>query len=162
MSLYDKDGNQTHTLTKVKSDSNGFYIDADTLVVKTVYDTNGNAIRTTDAEGNITEYAYDSSARVTSVTDKKVQEDGTLKDMVGSYQYDVPVGSDNANGLNNIITRFTNAKNIISETLLDGSGRILSNTDNPIIESSTGKTLVTQNHYDDEGNESVIFSVSGK
>ncbi len=81
--LYDANGNQTHTIQNPSYDvaEKAFYVTDDSIVNASVYDTSGQVISQTDAEGNTVEFAYDNQGNLTKVT--------LPGDNVTTYAYDV-------------------------------------------------------------------------
>ncbi|MGI6501485.1 MAG: DNRLRE domain-containing protein [Anaerostipes sp.] len=136
MSLFDKEGKQTHTIQNpvVTTDGAASVGDA-TIVTETEYDAKGNESKTTDAKGNKTSYTYDPQNRIERVTQGDVTtgiaytmaEDGTSTTSITD-----------ANG--NINEEVSNAAGLTEKTT-SREGKVL------------GKSISTVSTYDASGNK---------
>ncbi|HIX68914.1 MAG TPA: DNRLRE domain-containing protein [Candidatus Anaerostipes excrementavium] len=85
LNLYDKQGQQTHTIQNPSIEGDAIGTDASSIVTETQYDANGNEVSVTDGNGNKTTYAYDDQNRLTEIGQGSVKhriayemgEDGT-------------------------------------------------------------------------------------
>ena len=74
LTLYNKEGKTTHTISQPMVDGDSIITGKDTVINETAYDINGNESAVTDGNGNVTTYTYDDQNRVTGVSRKNGNE----------------------------------------------------------------------------------------
>ena len=74
LTLYNKEGKTTHTISQPVVDGDNIITGKDTIINETAYDINGNESAVTDGNGNVTTYTYDDQNRVTGVSRKNGNE----------------------------------------------------------------------------------------
>ncbi|OLR58404.1 hypothetical protein BHF70_01445 [Anaerostipes sp. 494a] len=133
ISLFDKEGKQTHTIQNPKVDHGAVTVDDTSIVTKTSYDANGNEISAIDGNGNTTGYAYDDQNRVTKVTQDNI-----------SSTIAYSIGEDGKT-----TTSVTDAKGHINREVTNEAGLTESTTDL----GDGSERISTTYTYDENGNK---------
>ena len=131
LSIYDKEGNQTDTISQPVYQDGAFTVANSSIKTSQIYDVRGNVTCDIDGLGNKILYTYDESGRLLSVKEGK----GTT-----SYAYSV-----DTDGNSKVVTTYANGST--STTLQDGAERTLYT-----VYLGSGKEIKTSYEYDEEGN----------
>ena len=122
LSIYDKEGNQTDTISQPVYQDGAFTVANSSIKTSQIYDVRGNVTCDIDGLGNKILYTYDESGRLLSVKEGK----GTT-----SYAYSV-----DTDGNSKVVTTYANGST--STTLQDGAERTLYT-----VYSGSGKEIKT-------------------
>lgn len=133
LNLYDKQGQQTHTIQDPKVDGNEVGTSDASIVTETEYDANGNEASVTDGNGNKTAYTYDDQNRLTEV------EQGSLKHKI-SYE----IGEDGKT-----TTSLTDANGHVNQEVTNAAGL----TERTVDLGDGDEKIAVSYEYDEKGNK---------
>ncbi|MCL2525948.1 MAG: DNRLRE domain-containing protein, partial [Coriobacteriia bacterium] len=126
-SLFDRAGNQTHTIDTPEFDRGNFMLSDTSIVTSSVFDAFGRAVSTTDGEGHTTTFTFDARGQMASAS-MPAAEHFTSDRQSEILQASVFFSNEEiADGGTVNTTR--NAQGNYSQTRQDASGRVLSITD---------------------------------
>ena len=149
LNLYDEKGNNTYQILNPIFKSDKFIIDdKETIATISEYDSLGNVTHTTSGLGYKTDFGYDATSRLTSVT----MPDGTDTPNITSYQYDSVNDVDKT-----VKTTTINALGQISESIENAAGQLLSVKD----VSKQKNSIQISYTYDNQGRKATQVYSNG-